>query len=630
MLLGWKRTGLAALLAGQVGLFPAFSSAQTTSPQGIHSQSPLRSCAAMQTPGYGHVGTQPPQMRPWSPTPESVPSPGMPPKTKPPESKPPETKPSETKPSTPPETKTTPPITLPETNTDLAANPPETPQFALSTPQAGLGSPDVAFGGTPGMIGDFFGGGTGQFSVPLIIGRSILHATSVNGMPTQVGINDFHLINESLSPVGFQGGGGESSAFFLTPEGYAFAFQPNGDPIQPGMVSGLQGMNLTQYGFPPGSDGQYFFTATKTPDSATVHDQTSSDIFPNAPIYVITRGNGQSPVVIIPTVSPSTGGVIVGRQKTSENTSPIPRDRVFMNYNYFNNTPLFPGGVNVNRFSPGFEKTFFGGNSSVEVRIPFATTLSSNLLVDGATNTNQLQFGNMYAALKTLLYRTNNYAIAGGLAMSLPTGEDTRVSMSNGTPLVRVRNNSVHLMPFLGGVIVPNNRLFAQGFLQFDFDSNGNPVDLNLYGNGLRKAGVANDSTYMYLDMGLGYWMYRNTKPGSFLTGIAPTVELHYNRSLQNSDVVQNGLFQVGSFQNNVQILNALIGTSLQFGQNSMLTTAYVTPIGNGADQLFDGEARVSFNWFFGPAGMGTNPLSLLTAPFTRCHLASRVASATG
>ena len=115
--------------------------------------------------------------------------------------------------------------------------------------------------------------------------------------------------------------------------------------------------------------------------------------------------------------------------------------------------------------------------------------------------------------------------------------------------MVRLRNQSVHLMPFLGGLIAPNNRWYAQGFMQFDFDSNGNSVDMNLYGNGLRKAGVANDSTYMYLDLGIGYWIYRNTNPGSFLSGIAPTVEMHYNRSLQNSDVVQNGLFQVGSYQ---------------------------------------------------------------------------------
>lgn len=55
-------------------------------------------------------------------------------------------------------------------------------------------------------------------------------------------------------------------------------------------------------------------------------------------------------------------GAQIGRLKLTENTSPIPQDRVFVNYSYFDDTPLFPGGVNVNRVAPGFEKTFLDGN----------------------------------------------------------------------------------------------------------------------------------------------------------------------------------------------------------------------------------------------------------------------------
>lgn len=476
---------------------------------------------------------------------------------------------------------------------------------------------DVAFSGTPGMIGDLFGVGPGHFGVPLIIGRSILHADSVNGMPTLLGVNDFHLIDESLTPVGFQGGGGDSSRFFLVPQDFVFGRQPNGDPIQPGSVSGLRAFDLTQFGFPPGTTG-FVFTATQTPDQATVQDQASRDVFPNAPIYVITLGDGTAPLIVIPTASPSTGGVVVGRQKTAENTSPIPRDRVFMSYSYFENTPLFPGGVNVNRFSPGFEKTFLDGNASLEARFPFATTLDSDLTVGGFTDTSHMEFGNIYLALKGLLYRNQTTALSAGLGMILPTGDDTRVSMANGLPLVRVNNESVHLMPFLGGLITPNDRLFAQGFIQFDFDANGNTVDLNLFGNRLTRAGVADDPTYMYLDAGIGYWLYRNQTGSSWLTGLAPTVELHYNRSLEDADVIQRGFYQVGSFADDVQNLNALIGGTAVLGQNTTLTAAYVTPIGNSADQFFDGEARVSLNWYFGRSANAMNQFPALSDPFIR------------
>jgi hypothetical protein len=279
---------------------------------------------------------------------------------------------------------------------------------------------------------------------------------------------------------------------------------------------------------------------------------------------------------------------------------------------------LFPGGVNVNRFSPGFEKTFFSGDASLEARFPFATTLDNDLVADGFTDTNNLEFGNIYLALKALLYTTNTTAFSAGLATILPTGDDVNVTMSNGTPLVHIENESVHLLPFLGGLYVPNDRFFAQGFWQFDFDANGNSVHLNRFGNGLTQAGTANDATFMFIDVGVGYWLYRNTTGNSKITGIAPTVELHYNRSLQDSDVIQNGIFQIGNFQDDIQNLNALIGGTVQLGQSTNLTAAYVTPIGNSADQFFDGEARISLNWFFGGSQGGNNLMSPFASPLSR------------
>lgn len=599
-------TGLVVGMAGSLGLIPDIGFGQVSPVGRSHYRcADQRPCTEIspRLPGQHPPQWIPPESRKPEPTPDK-PMPDEPmPEEPTPEDPTPETPMPETTPEQPS------PITPPDAS---AAD----PSLSFAAPEAGLGTADVAFGGVPGMIGDQFGQGSGQFGLPLIIGRAILHADSVNGMPTLVGANDFHLIDESLDPAGFQGGGGTSSQFFVAPNS-VFNRQQNGDPIPPGSVSGLQTFDPTLFGFPEDSEG-LIFTATQTPDQASVQDQTSSDRFPNTPVYVITVGDGQTPLVVIPTASPSSGGVVVGRQKTAENTSPIPRDRIFLNYNYFNNTPLFPGGVDVNRFSPGFEKTFFDGNASLEMRFPFATTLDSDIVFGGATDTSNVEFGNIYLALKALLYQTDTYTVSGGLAMGLPTGDDTRVSTATGTPLVRVNNESVHLLPFLGALYVPNDRFFAQGFLQFDFDANGNPVDLNLFGNRLTEAGVANDATYMYVDAGIGYWLYRNQTGSSWLTGLAPTVELHYNRSLQEGDVIERGFYQVGSFEDEVQNLNALVGGTAVLGQNTTLTAAYVTPIGNSADQFFDGEARVSLNWYFGPSAQGMNPFPAFSGPSVR------------
>ena len=75
------------------------------------------------------------------------------------------------------------------------------------------------------------------------------------------------------------------------------------------------------------------------------------------------------------TIPSGTNGGVVGQVKLAEGFSPIPQDRVYFNYSYFNQVPLSASGVNVNRFTPGFEKTFWDRLASVEFRTPMASTL---------------------------------------------------------------------------------------------------------------------------------------------------------------------------------------------------------------------------------------------------------------
>ncbi len=86
-------------------------------------------------------------------------------------------------------------------------------------------------------------------------------------------------------------------------------------------------------------------------------------------------------------------------------------------------------------------------------------------------------------------------------------------------------------------------------------------------------------------------------------------LELHYNRSLQPTDVVSSGGFRVGTIESDIQILNAVFGMTVEMGRDKSLSCGYVTPIGNGSDQQLDGELRVFFNWFFG--GQNDRPRTL-------------------
>ncbi len=142
---------------------------------------------------------------------------------------------------------------------------------------------------------------------------------------------------------------------------------------------------------------------------------------------------------------------------------------------------IAPGGVSVNRFVPGFEKTFFDRRASIEMRFPFAASISPDLMQStaGISNSNAMVFGNMSIVYKEYIRRTDTFVASWGLQTALPTAPSLSVALQDGPQLLAVNNRSVHLMPFLGALYTPTDRFFAQGFLQLDVDANGNPVYVN-------------------------------------------------------------------------------------------------------------------------------------------------------
>lgn len=289
------------------------------------------------------------------------------------------------------------------------------------------------------------------------------------------------------------------------------------------------------------------------------------------------------------------------RMKLAENTSPIPQNRVFMNYSLFGNVPLTENGINVNRFSPGFETLLFSKNTSFEMRTPFATTLNSDVLLDGGTNTNNVEFGNLFFSVKHILYQRNQLIISSGLSMTAPTADPIRILNSRGTEVVRINNESVHLMPFIGFYKKMSSRAFTQGFMQVDVDVNGNPVyhNPNINSNNLNQIGRLHDMTLLYLDLNAGYWIYRSNGRG--LTGVAPLIEGHMNRSLNHADCVfdPTGRTRIQLPIQEYDNFNAVGAIVFEFNRRSRLAFGYGVPIGNGKDRAFDNELRITFNRFF-------------------------------
>ncbi len=307
-------------------------------------------------------------------------------------------------------------------------------------------------------------------------------------------------------------------------------------------------------------------------------------------------------------------GINVGFTKLVENASPIPRDRVYFNYSYFHNANISAERADINRFTPGFEKTFFDQWTSIEVRTPFAGTLSNVQEVVGAgacggvSEYRDVEFGNMSVIFKSFLWQEETWGISGGMQVLLPTAQSTFVRGTNqlGQPvqLVYVENQSVHTMPFIGSVWAPNERSFNQIMLQMDIDANGNPAYVNnnlqpgIGGKQLTSAGRIVMPTFMYLGFSTGYWLYQSRGPG--LTGFSPVMEVHVNQGMYAFQQIKAGSYTLGDDRGTISVINGLVGCNFEWNRRSTVTLAYVTPFGGGFDRFFDGELRAFVNWRFG------------------------------
>ncbi len=159
-------------------------------------------------------------------------------------------------------------------------------------------------------------------------------------------------------------------------------------------------------------------------------------------------------------------------------------------------------------------------------------------------------------------------------------------------------NESVHLLPFVGGLWTPNDRLFCIGFMQFDIDANGDAINNGSFADGTFTglSGVPSDRYYeqtmIYLDGVAGYWVRRDNDPQRWLNGIAVFGELHGNQSLNTSAVLPTVVGNMSG--DNISILDMTFGADFQFGPLTTVTAAYSTPL--SSQREFDGQFRLMFN----------------------------------
>lgn len=229
------------------------------------------------------------------------------------------------------------------------------------------------------------------------------------------------------------------------------------------------------------------------------------------------------------------GSTNVLNPSVAENNSPVPRDRLYFRFNYFDNalsvsglgpnTTFTPSGIgtaspatktySVEQYTFGFEKTFFNKRASLELRVPFLHTLSPHQVLstgniagplpgtdpngnplflvaptpDNTLGSSSTVWGNIDLILKAAAIKRDRFVASGGLAFLFPTGPDQnyRIIDYTSTPTslqasgqrerdIHINNSTWSMSPFVALLAIPTNRLFTQGFLQVDVPLNSSHI----------------------------------------------------------------------------------------------------------------------------------------------------------
>jgi hypothetical protein len=490
----------------------------------------------------------------------------------------PPTRPGTMPPGTPPKDPSAPPPKDPTAPPDTAPD--------ARAPEAGA-QPAGAL--NPNMFGDQFSGAASG-----LLGRRVSFFLERNGLPGEFARYQANVNSRTYSP--HQSFPGDFPAIariegrFLTVGGPTFRAAnaisptPGQTPVNPLLENSAVTAVLS----------------TLVPQGQAVYVSGTAEEVPGGGLVTQHRINLTYDIsqVGLALSLPPDGG-IVGRTKLADDNNPLPRDRFIFNYDHYAN-PVLAAGLDVSRVALGMETTFLDRQASFEFRMPMASTLD-NISGAGGLSARDVEYGNLFTAVKGLLIGSDILNVSAGVAVSWPTAKDSVLLAFDGGEFVRVKNESILVAPFLAAIYSPGERFFTQAWVQGSFDATGNPVFTDFEGSGPVEAGRLRDQARILFDVQVGYWIYR-TYSGEGLRGLAPFFELHYNTTVSDASQVQAPPSTViGITNRRFDEVNASVGMTALFGSNMMVMAGLVVPLREGEDRFFDYQFGVRANWFFGP-----------------------------
>lgn len=250
--------------------------------------------------------------------------------------------------------------------------------------------------------------------------------------------------------------------------------------------------------------------------------------------------------------------VFRGAYKISENESPVPQDRIYLGYNYYNNVRKI---ADVHRETIGIEKTFLAGLASIGVRLP-AIQVDNNIGLDDYGDLADITIPLKFALLTD---PNSGSVLSAGIAVTAPTGPNATGLAIEDNQIVEV--HSALLQPF-AGYFIKRDRVFLQGF-----HSVMTPTD-------------SRDVTAIFNDVGIGCWLDTG---GGLIKTVVPTFEVHINTpvNFRNAD----------DFPRYRDAVNLTSGMTWIFAERVTLSGALVAPA--TGPKLFDIESIANLNVFF-------------------------------
>ena len=235
---------------------------------------------------------------------------------------------------------------------------------------------------------------------------------------------------------------------------------------------------------------------------------------------------------------------------------------------------------------------------SIETRLPFAYTLD-NEVYEGDPTTNSTEFGNINFTLKHLLWGNERWLFSGGAGVSLPTGADSRVFLSDGTEVMVIDNDAVHVQPFVAGLWLPEEHFFVESFVSADFDPQGNNVRGNVNGGRLPSIGEYRSASVLMADLAAGYWIYSNPSFRAAMQGLALVGELQYQTTLETTDAVSGNGLTLTATSDTIDMFSFTLGLHAYLFNQMSFSGGVGLPLSSSDKQEYDLNAVFLANWHF-------------------------------